>query len=903
MGESVDFKIERGIFKGYIGPGMEVLEIPEGVTAIESFSLRTSTLKGCKKIIFPASLHTVGRYALSVNFGGNCDSLEELEFLGDVKLIESGAFDYIGSYGNGKIGIKKITFHGKVGEIGEQAFNRAKITKLEFPAGVETIGKYAFHNCTQLKKVYAPNLKKIGNNAFFGCKNLEEIHIPETATIGEDAFYECKKLQKDGAAVLNGVLLSLDKGKKIPEGVDTIGKFALEINTEIPLSVRTIQEQRCMVHPVLPEGFLLTDEKLGGKGLMTYLEYYYKLNEEERAALYLFQSGKQFDELLNKYADKNIDILAAKMAELLEVKGKAKHFLRAVEFVMAHKDEIPSDTVQKLYEIGVSKKYKKETPLLLPYLPVSEEKKEIVQDSSDICAPWREIFSEHLMDKVIKPLGLKKLNTIPLADGSGNAPEFLVKCAIAPYADSFEGKPKHISGYMHDFTKVQIIEAADKAAAMLDRAALQKLLGTISLQKVPQGMLPYCRYADSSQIANVLSAMRDWASWNVYGATGRMCIIIARGALMLSDTREAMMYLDKCGCLSSYAELRGTDADSIRDTVLSDFGLGTDGKKIYDLGSKTIEVTLASNLTLNLFDTDAGKVVKSLPKKGSDPELHAAASADLSEMKKNLKKVVKGRNAILLEEFLNGKSKNAVSWKKSYLSNPVLNMVARLLVWSQGNKTFILTADGAADCNGNAYEILDDVNIGAAHPIEMSVEDVKAWQQYICKNNLVQPFEQMWEPARTPESISEDRYNDCQVSVYRFMNNEKHGIHFFDEDFHSSIGFTLEECDLDYERTTWNRHSIEKDETFTLGTFTFKTYSRKVNHLVYLLDKWTVSERVLKDDVSVIDILDGFTVAQITEFIQSATENGCVNVTAALLEYKNRTFTEFDPMDEFSLDL
>ena len=48
--------------------------------------------------------------------------------------------------------------------------------------------------------------------------------------------------------------------------------------------------------------------------------------------------------------------------------------------------------------------------------------------------------------------------------------------------------------------------------------------------------------------------------------------------------------------------------------------------------------------------------------------------------------------------------------------------------------------------------------------------------------------------------------------------------------------------------------------------------------------------------------MERFTLAQITEFIQAAQEANATNVLAALLEYKNKTFPDFDPMDEFTLE-
>ena len=96
---------------------------------------------------------------------------------------------------------------------------------------------------------------------------------------------------------------------------------------------------------------------------------------------------------------------------------------------------------------------------------------------------------------------------------------------------------------------------------------------------------------------------------------------------------------------------------------------------------------------------------------------------------------------------------------------------------------------------------------------------------------------------------------------------------------------------------------MNDDLFFTLGDFTFREYTRWTNHIVGWFDKYLIVDRIKKDDVSVADLLPGFTLAQITEFIRLATENTCTNVTVILLDYKNKHFASFDPMEEFSLDL
>lgn len=95
---------------------------------------------------------------------------------------------------------------------------------------------------------------------------------------------------------------------------------------------------------------------------------------------------------------------------------------------------------------------------------------------------------------------------------------------------------------------------------------------------------------------------------------------------------------------------------------------------------------------------------------------------------------------------------------------------------------------------------------------------------------------------------------------------------------------------------------ISPNHGFEVRQFGFRKYTRQVNHIVAYLDRVSLYDRILKDDASVTQYLHNFTLAQVTEFIRLATENNAVNVTAALLEYKNKHFSTVDPMAEFTLD-
>ena len=186
--------------------------------------------------------------------------------------------------------------------------------------------------------------------------------------------------------------------------------------------------------------------------------------------------------------------------------------------------------------------------------------------------------------------------------------------------------------------------------------------------------------------------------------------------------------------------------------------------------------------------------------------------------------------------------------------------------------------------------------VRVAHPMEMDGDSVEAWQMYFTSRDLRQPFEQVWEPVADAALVKPGRYDGCTIPLYMLMNKEKHGII-----MEGQSRIKLAGCSADL-RFVEGHHDWVNNE-FEVTNFRFKQYTRQVNHIVVHLDKGTVAGRIKKDDISAAQWFDRFTLAQITEFIRLAQENNAVNVLAQLLEYKNTHFAEFDPMDEFTLDL
>ena len=359
---------------------------------------------------------------------------------------------------------------------------------------------------------------------------------------------------------------------------------------------------------------------------------------------------------------------------------------------------------------------------------------------------------------------------------------------------------------------------------------------------------------------------------------------------------SAIRYFEQVSKLDEYAAFHNTDADTLRDSILSDFGLDENGCKSWPLAGSFVTARMEKDLSITLLDAQ-GKELKSLPKKGAEPAEFDTAKKEFAQLKKDIPAAAKLRNNRLLADFLEARQRSAESWKATYLKNPLLKALAKLVVWQQGANTFILNGNGTpVDAAGNDAALSDEP-ILLAHPMEMGAETTKAWQDYFLNHHLSQPFAQVWEPVLDGTSIRPDRYESTTIPLYMLMNKDLHGIV-----MEGQSRLRLRDCSADLKLMSSSTDWVNNQ--FEISNFRFEKFTRAVNHIAAHFDKGTVQGRLLKDDASAAQWLDYFTLAQITEFINLVTEKGdCPNSAAALLEYKNAKYPDADPFAEFVLDL
>ncbi len=940
-----DFIIINDILFYYYGKDATVT-IPYGVKTIEQDAFRNC--ESLTNITIPDSVERIAKSAFY-----NCENLTSITIPNSVTNIDHQTFE-------GCISLTSITIPNTVTNIGNAAFyNCNNLTTITIPNSVTNIDGFAFYDCKNLSNITIPNgVVSIGDCAFTGCENLKSITIPNSVErIGRTAFCNCESLTSitipDGVTSIGSNTFRGCKSLAnitIPDSVTSIGEGAFKncyslTNIIIPNSVKSIGDDtfadcnNLIQLSVRPSGCKFGINIFGNsfpKGLIDNVKDWYMRFTDDDLNKYVLDKSVwdmlDFDLQKEIYMNRHEKKLLKTYMKIIDNPDKFGEAIIAkisdnvsiedcdllVGFLSSFGETIESDEiVKRIYDTLNSLEDGKKLLKTIKKNPVLKAR--LVNDKTAVFNNYEQIVTNILqLEKKSIPLisnllneyyglRLSSLPELKFIDGT-KAPDYVLAYLLIVHnkmADEIDG------GVINAYENFGVCENAQKVLDILDSKSIQKAMlelvdnniGKKSLCKKTYLVYPICRYSDENVMNKLIKQAPKWCSDKSNKEAPQLSIF--RKACLYSTCRSVIVFADKYGDLNEYAKIRNTDAQTIRDTALIDFGFDVDGKKKYDLGGTTIVVTLEKDLSLSLFDTKNNKIVKSIPKRGNDEALINAITNDFDDIKNNIKDVIKNRFNQLFSDFLNGREQSADNWKKVYIGNPLLRTVANIVVWQQENKTFILKDNKPIYADGSSYTI-GESPILVAHPMEMTQDDISLWQAYFINNSLKQPFEQVWEPAIKPEEVHEDRYAGVSFPYYCFKNKEKHGIFvkkqwsFVTEGvFEQTISITFAGC-----ASTINYTGIGNPYELNLDNdkFLFEKYTRQVNHIVAYLDNASIYNRVINDDVTVSQYLRNLTLAQITKFIDLATQNKCTNVIAILLEYKNEHFGDLNPMEDFTLE-
>ena len=770
--------------------------------------------------------------------------------------------------------LTSLTIPDSVTSIGDRAFSWcSSLTSITIPDSVTSIGDYVFYECKSLTSITIPDsVTSIGGWAFSWCESVTSITIPESVTsIGIEAFCGCSSLTSI----------------TIPKSVTSIGDRS---GRSVEKLLRACNRLKWIVSPGIRYAFF-------GKTAQTHAAVIgylmaHELYEPEIAEGYRFFFKSQKKKLLPTVFSLDIPYAMELCTEGKEGMAAAKLADELIPLAVAAKAEKCTAWLEQWKSETVSRK---DAERLAENIRKKKERDRI--NAERVRTPEELLFEKNGGKEAFKKLGITELPGIRLKGTEEDADELRVKAVILAYTSQYQNRKWY---------KVDFVAEADKIADQFDPNSFQ-----IALRSMYEGtgisminhLIPfYVRYANAALLADIAKHSHNNSNWAYKAALD--------ATYLLNDSKEAMLMADRHKTLHEYAALRGLDEETLVDELFTDFGFDASGAKHYDLGGTSVKVSLDSDLKLVLEEEGTGKLIRMLPRKNIDIAKRSAAADDLGDLRRNIKRVFNFKAKYLLAEFLTGTEIDAEDWKKKYLKNPVLRAMARLLVWQQGSTFFTLEGEKPVDSAGNSMK-LGSEPICVAHPMDMKPDEVKAWQDYVLRNGIKQPFEQVWETVYSPDQIRANRYEDAIVPAKYLRNRQKHGIDLylyylntvnadqFDEHFY------LRDCTVTYELITKDEQEgdVYDWNDVKFGKFGFEKYTRQVNHIVYLLDKLTVYSRIRKDETDVMDVVAGSSLPQITDYLKVAQESKAVNCTALLLDYKNKTWPDIDPFAAFTLDL
>ena len=936
MANSDDFVIENGVLKKYRGRDTQVT-IPDGVTSIGDCafeyrsslssvsipdsvtSIGNSAFENCTNLTsvsVPDSVTVIGKQAFKgclkladdsgmviiKNIVFDCKKdVSSVSIPSNVTVISDSAFEYcksltsvsvpdsVTSIGNSVFrdctSLASFSIPNGVTSIGDCAFEYCKcLTSVSIPTGVTSIGNSVFRDCTSLASVSIPDsVTSIGDSAFAYCKCLVSVSIPNSVTsIGDSAFMDCRNLSgleilsksyRLNANAFNGTNLprmALPEGAVLVSYADRDQDFIFDLPDDYPL--RKDACDLCIKS--------LWDRK--GKDL----------TRSFRIACYL-AGGAVMKKKVESWADgSEKNALLEDMLEVLKNRKEKILFNKTASFAVLYNKSLSEELLRRLYDACVSVKAEKAAKLLQPFLP---EGKAAAQADSTPAGRLRYYCDEHFgsemqVNRELRNVDLRSdVSPVTMAETGEPGDSYFVKCIMLAYAEQ---------------DRLHFDETADYIASQLDRKELVKNLyemtNTYSYMKPCYNAIYACaRYADEEMIRNLIKVEKETKADRYDTDNLKLAGMIGR-AILLNDTGEALRFAVSRKKLAEYARIRGKSEVEIQ-TALT--GLDRNGRKVYDLGGKTVTVSLGADLKLTLTDSE-GNILKSIPARGSDPELAKKAKEDFTTTKKAVQAWISENNENLYRSFLKGNEWKTGSWKKTWINDNILCRLAALVVWQQGDCTFIPTEDGFIRADGSAFSLQEKLPVKAVHPSEINEETLKAWRRFLITHRIRQPFVQMWEPAydlSTPEAIETHRKRmiGLELPLYAFRGLD--------------AGFCSNYTD---DRGPVQCNSREQfrihDNGYVSGLTNTSIFyiteiklaqGRKSSHLLYQLDKVAAYRRIAQDDGSIADYFSVCSPAQIENYLSVAIKEKATQCTALLLQRKNEFAEQYgmdkDPMDDF----
>ena len=650
--------------------------------------------------------------------------------------------------------------------------------------------------------------------------------------------------------------------------------------------------------------------------------------DENRITIYLFQSGAKIQKatapvLLN---DPNAAVVEiARQLKLMPKKFSKKVCNKIINFAIEYRDAVGKREFNELHkamsdkDAGATKVMITSAAQLEDYLypeyeldtvevlTVNHPSEQLCLDNIDMEEVDKTIRNDCGYIYSLVESYLSK-NTLCYKDTDIPVADYVLKCIlVCPYMDKFVDTVKEIGKTIEPAGFMEFI----RYISQINR-------DIINLYQNPELLDVLYLFGDNELVDSLIKLNSKWGEWSEYNKAGREARSHALGAVYRSDTFAAMNYCEKRGGLGYYAEMRGMDEQTFRDTVLDNFDLDDNYEKVYDIGYE-VRVSLNADLTFSIFNSAQNKYVKSFPKKSDDPAKRDKCAEDFSILSKNIKKCINKRKNILWKNCLKEEYLDAYVWTRAYLGNPVLRRVAETIVWKlsefdgeeiTGTKFFVMKGKALSDIDGNAVNLPENGKICPAHITDLTKEDAEKWSAYFKENKIEQAFEQLDEV--NIEGLEEidvnERYSGKDLEIFMLQVLKSRGFSYGSEVL-ERVKYGVA---IDIEHSAWLMGfgiSIHTSDGFNSSISELTVVDRndittKVkNYVVNVMDYTMAYNCCYNDNAENLKMyLPNFSLSYLEKLLKYCNEHQKLNCLPVLMDYKHTCYGEDDlSSDEYEL--
>ena len=740
-----------------------------------------------KKVTLPSSVYSIGEEAFAF-----CTELEIVE------IRKSDQDDAV-------VGQKTQSVHPG---LGEQAFVGCRKLEIFFvPAEIQFMDHLSYAGCENLKEIlFSDTVEEIGNKAFYMCRNLKWITGPEKSLEADgERILPCKNLTYNswrevplpleayeleidnsdleaGFIIRGNILIEYQGDKKeiieVPEGIEVIGRSAFKgemshgrpVRIILPDSVKTIHDGSITegyVYDNMPPGYLRQSRSLPAKEtcrLMTGC-WQDQVTPEDWVYRYLYQKKGGWEAHLGQTSE-----TLSTMCDILEAHGGSWAFLRATEYSLQHRADIPEDDRLRLYRLAVKAKAKKAVEILEPFYGIERNLNEEFFDGRDWVPVTHPIetfcsqrYSPYMLDNYLRQRKIpqKFFEGAKYHDTGHPAHPFVVKCALVPYMQQFNDTLLSEGSRHKEFLEFRLDPTADRIAKSLDPTSLHLLLEPWVDEPIlnRHALIPYGRFASAEQLKDLERKKDKWLQgYTVYEETsydfgesgviervyGRReaskVIRIIDSAVLLNESEEAKGMAYRLGLTDHMAKIHGIPLEELIRNSLVDIALDDSGRVIYDLDDMIVEARFGKDLKLTLYDKAKGIRIDELPKEGVDSGKAEKARHEISLLVEKISSTLMTRFRELKDQTLTGTGLDAPIWESSYMHHIVPRQLAQQVVWEQeqgGQRSNFLPTDrGHIRSDGSPFTLLQEGQVKAADPIKMGKAERVAWRNHFLTHHL-----------------------------------------------------------------------------------------------------------------------------------------------------------------------